>query len=169
MKKIAPLVLLTALSGCDGLYSKPWREGTPVRISSDWDVPVQVDVITTAITDRLAQFGIPVSETGMYNIHVSYDARCVCAGCVMNTVAYTTNGINVCASISDTVLKTDKGPYLVIGHEVGHILGLHTHLPANGKNLMAPVLDYYKDVSGFSVDDIKAICASGYVESSVCH
>ena len=148
-----------------------WGSSKPVRIEIGEYVPIPTDTIRQAITDRLAQFEIPVSEAGYHTVKIQFDPACGCVGCRVDgptrTAAYTTDRIKICDGIEDVMTKSDRGPYLVLGHELGHLLGLHRHLPAGG-NLMAPIFDNYRDLSGYSAADLTAICQAGSVSSPAC-
>lgn len=163
-------VLLAILPACG---PEPyWGSTKPVRIEIGEGVPIPAETIRQAIADRLAQFSIPVSEAGSHTVKVQFDPACSCVGCRVDgptrTAAYTTDRIKICDGIEDVMAKTPRGPYLVLGHELGHLLGLHRHLPAGG-NLMAPIFDNYKDLGGYSPSDIAAICQAGSVSSPTCH
>ena len=148
-----------------------WGASKPVRIEIGEWVPIPTDTIRAAITDRLSQFEIPVSDAGTRIVRVQFDPACSCAGCQVagptRTAAYTTDRIRICDGIEDVMTKTPRGPYLVLGHELGHLLGLHRHLPAGG-NLMAPIFDNYRDLSGYSAADLTAICQAGQIASPTC-
>ena len=159
---LLPLLLLTAACG----PNPEWRAGSPVRVEVDQDLPVPTDDVRQAVADRLAQFGIPVGEGGR-SIRVSFDLSCGAGAPGAVVVAHTTDRIWVCQAITEATAKTPRGPYLVVSHEMGHMLGLVGHLPAGG-NLMAPILDNYKDVAGFGPADLAAICSAGHVASPAC-
>ncbi len=144
-----------------------WRSGSPVRVEVDPGIPIPVETARQAVADRLAQFGIPAGDSGSRSIQVGYDPVCGPPKVGAVVVAHTSDKIWVCPAIVDTLKKSPRGPYLVISHEVGHVLGLVGHLPAGG-NLMAAILDNYKDLSGFSGADLRAICSSGNVDSPTC-
>lgn len=138
-----------------------------MRVDIDPDLPIATSIARQAVTDRLAQFGIPTGS-GPRVIRVSFDPACPAGGPGTVVVAHTTpDRIWVCQAILDTLLKTPRGPYLAVSHEMGHMLGLVGHLPAGG-NLMAAILDNYKDATGFSAADIRAICAAGHIASPAC-
>ncbi len=159
---LLPLLLLTAC-GPD----PEWRAGSPVRVEVDPDLPISTDVARQAVADRLSQFGIPVGA-GTRSIRVSFDSSCGAGAPGAVVVAHTTDRIWVCSAITETLAKTPNGPYLVISHEMGHMLGLVGHLPAGAGNLMAPILDNYKGAMEFGPADLAAICAAGHVASPAC-
>ena len=99
---------------------------------------------------------------------MSFDPACGAGAPGAVVVAHTTDRIWVCSAIVETLKKTPRGPYLVVSHEMGHMLGLVGHLPAGRGNLMSPILDDYKGASGFSEADLRAICAAGHVDSPAC-
>ena len=161
---LLPLLLLTACGP-----TPEWRAGSPVQVEVDPDLPISTDVARQAVADRLGQFGIPVGA-GSRSIRVSFGSSAPgCSTRVPGAVvaAYTAERIWVCSGIKEATAKTPRGPYLVVSHEVGHVLGLVGHLPAGG-NLMAPILDNYKDLVGFNGSDLAAICAAGHVASPAC-
>ena len=167
-KYLLSLALTSLLTACGP--TPEWRAGSPVQVEVDPDLPISTDVARQAVADRLGQFGIPVGSTGTRSIRVSFGADAPgCSTRVPGAVvaAYTSDRIWVCSGIKETTAKTPRGPYLVVSHEVGHVLGLVGHLPAGG-NLMAPILDNYKDLSGFGPADLAAICSAGHVDSPAC-
>lgn len=168
LSKLLISALLTTLACGPEPY---WGASKPVRIEIGGNVPIPTETIRQAITDRLSQFEIPVSEAGSHTVRIQFDPACSCAGCQVagptRTAAYTTDRIKICDGIEDVMTKSDRGPYLVLGHELGHLLGLHRHLPAGG-NLMAPIFDNYRDLSGYSAADLTAICQAGQTASPTC-
>ena len=166
-KYLLSLALTSLLTACGP--TPEWRAGSPVSVVVDPDLPISADVARQAVADRLGQFGIPVGA-GTRSIRVSFGSSAPgCSTRVPGAVvaAYTADRIWVCSGIKEATAKTPRGPYLVVSHEVGHVLGLVGHLPAGG-NLMAPILDNYKDLSGFGPADLAAICQSGQVASPAC-
>ena len=162
---LLPLLLLTACGP-----TPTWKAGSPVRVEVDQDLPISTDDVRQAVADRLGQFGIPVGA-GSRSIRVSFGASAPgCSTRVPGAIvaAYTADRIWVCPGIKEATAKTPRGPYLVVSHEMGHMLGLVGHLPAGQGNLMAPILDNYKDVAGFSGADMAASCSAGHVESPAC-
>ncbi len=163
---LLPLLLLTACGP-----TPTWKAGSPVRVEVDPDLPVPTDDVRQAVADRLAQFGIPVGSTGSRSIRVSFGASAPgCSTRVPGAVvaAYTAERIWVCPGITEATAKTPRGLYLVVSHEMGHMLGLVGHLPAGQGNLMSPILDDYKGASGFGPADLAAICSAGHVDSPAC-
>lgn len=159
---LLPLLLLTACGP-----TPTWKAGSPVRVEVDQDLPISTDDVRQAVADRLGQFGIPAGGGGR-SIRVSFDPACGAGAPGAVVVAHTTDRIWVCQAITDTLKKTPRGPYLVVSHEMGHMLGLVGHLPAGQGNLMSPILDDYKGASGFGPADLAAICSAGHVASPAC-
>ncbi len=164
-KYLLSLALTSLLTACGP--TPEWRAGSPVRVEVDPDLPVSMDVAREAVADRLGQFGIPVGA-GTRSIRVSFDPACGAGAPGAVVVAHTTDRIWVCQAITETLKKTPRGPYLVVSHETGHMLGLVGHLPAGQGNLMSPILDDYKGAMGFGPADLAAICSAGHVESPAC-
>jgi hypothetical protein len=167
-KYLLSLALTSLLTACGP--TPEWRAGSPVSVVVDPDLPISTDVARQAVADRLSQFGIPVGA-GTRSIRVSFGADAPgCSTRVPGAVvaAYTADRIWVCPGITEATAKTPRGPYLVVSHEMGHMLGLVGHLPAGQGNLMSPILDDYKGASGFGPADLAAICAAGHVDSPAC-
>ena len=155
------------LVGCGP--AKEWHAGMSARVLIDPQLTALSADAKQAAADRLDQFGISIGE-GSKVIRVSDGSGNL--GCQTSTpgavvAAYTTDRIWVCPRFADATAKTPRGAYLVLSHEMGHLLGLVGHLPAGG-NLMAPILDNYKTLSAFSARDVAAICGAGHVDSPAC-
>ena len=134
------------------------------------DLPISADVARQAVADRLGQFGIPVGAGTRsirgFGLRPPQDARRRVPGAVV--AAYTAERIWVCPGITEGDRQDAEGPYLVVSHEMGHMLGLVGHLAAGQEPLMSPILDDYKGAMGFGPADLAAICAAGHVASPAC-
>lgn len=177
--------LLFILSACDP-SSSPWLAGVPIKVTVDQSLPAQFDkkVVKQAVTDRVAQFGMQVSDKATNGINIVYDPVCKCPSCKVaagytksDVLAYVNKydfkNIYICPNFLEAFKNEDstKLQLIVIGHEVCHVLGLDGHTGTGQGNLCSPGYQDHKNINPiqFSKVDIKAICDSGGIKSNVCY
>lgn len=176
--RLALLAALCCWIACERAATHPWSQGIPVNIRVDAHGALDEATIRKAATDRFLQFGFTFSANGR-PLTVSYDAECACPNCKLppggsidGVLAYTPEDeydhIRLCPGVIKLQAISPNATYVSTSHEMCHALGLETHIPAGAGVLCSADHQLRKDVMQFGVEDMRAICQAGGIQSTVC-
>lgn len=178
-------LIFSLLTSCEP-SSSPWLAGVPIRVDINPNVPstISKSLLEKAVVDNVSQFGMQVKQTAQTAITINYDKDCKCPACNLPSGVskdqitayvnkYDFKNIYICPGFLSALTVEDPNRFtlITIGHEVCHVLGLDGHTGTGQGNLCSPGFQDHKNINPiqFSKTDIKAICDSGGIKSSVCY